>query len=348
MKIVFAVKTILFVWFIGLITTNCQAQGIASAIQLQDGTIVDCSHIFVEGEAPMFHVQDMKGEDVSWTLSFYNESGGKTVCLESDEGTDQFTFKIEPSLFSGLCLDFQRIEYPNDSSVYIICSVELHHNDIIIDRVPLTLNVLPSRPKVKKASIYGDFDFEYGGYKPYGELAVQFSAERMNDFRLFSVLSDSLNVFQFPDTFWGNFDIVDINEKGTNLYEFSYNYADWGQFYTLFAYNQYGIVAGDTIFTTSLIDDSEILTYIDSVHKQITSIDEVTGGNIRLAVKHNILVIENPANSQLQSEIYSLDGTLVKKNYSSNTIDLSDLSNGIYVAKIISDKNTITQKICIK
>ena len=226
--------------------------------------------------------------------------------------------------------------------------MELHHNDIIIDRVPLTLNVLPSRPKVKKASIYGDFDFEYGGYKPYGELAVQFSAERMNDFRLFSVLSDSLNVFQFPDTCWGNFDIVDINEKGTNLYEFSYNYADWGQFYTLFAYNQYGIVAGDTIFTTSLIDDSEILTYIDSVHKQITSIDEVTGGNIRLAVKHNILVIENPANSQLQSEIYSLDGTLVKKNYSSNTIDLSDLSNGIYVAKIISDKNTITQKICIK
>lgn len=112
MKIVFAVKTILFVWFIGLITTNCQAQGIASAIQLQDGTIVDCSHIFVEGGAPMFHVQDMKGEDVSWTLSFYNESGGKTVCLESDEGTDQFTFKIEPSLFLVFVLIFKELSIP--------------------------------------------------------------------------------------------------------------------------------------------------------------------------------------------------------------------------------------------
>lgn len=338
-------KHVLFVWVISLITMNCQAQGIAPAIQLQDGAIVDCSHIFVDGEEPMFYAQDMKIEDVSWTLSFYNESGGKTVCLESDAGANQFSFKIEPSLFSGLYLDFLRTEYPNDSSVYINCSVELHSRDIIIDRVPLTLNVLPSRPKVKKASISGDFDFEYGGYKPYGELAVQFSAERMKDFRLFCVLSDSLNVFQFPDTFWGNFDIVDIHEKDTNLYEFSYNYADWGQFYTLFAYNQYGIVAGDTIFTTSLIDDPEIIKYIDSVHKQTTAIDEAKDDYIQFAIKNNILVIDNPANSPIQSEIYSLDGTLAKKNCATNTIDISDLCNGVYVVKIISNKNTITRKI---
>lgn len=84
-------KHVLFVWFISLITMNCQAQGIAPAIQLQDGAIVDCSHIFVDGEEPMFYAQDMKIEDVSWTLSFYNESGGKTVCLESDAGANQFS-----------------------------------------------------------------------------------------------------------------------------------------------------------------------------------------------------------------------------------------------------------------
>lgn len=167
----------------------------------------------------------------------------------------------------------------------------------------------------------------------------------MKDFRLFCVLSDSLNVFQFPDTFWGNFDIVDIHEKDTNLYEFSYNYADWGQFYTLFAYNQYGIVAGDTIFTTSLIDDPEIIKYIDSVHKQTTAIDEAKDDHIQFAIKNNILVIDNPANTPIQSEIYSLDGTLVKKNFSTNTIDISDLCNGVYVVKIISNKNTITRKI---
>ena len=85
--------------------------------------------------------------------------------------------------------------------------------------------------------------------------------------------------------------------------------------------------------------------YIDSVHKQTTAIDEAKDDYIQFAIKNNILVIDNPANSPIQSEIYSLDGTLAKKNCATNTIDISDLCNGVYVVKIISNKNTITRKI---
>ncbi|MGM9709966.1 MAG: T9SS type A sorting domain-containing protein [Prevotella sp.] len=338
-------KHIILGFFISFVSICCQAQGIASTIQLQDGTIVDRSHIFLDGEAPLFHVQDIKSDDLTWTLSFYNESGGKTVCLESDAGADQFTFKIEPSLFSGLYLDFQRIEYPNDSSVYIICSVELHRGDIIIDSLPLTLNVLPSRPKVIKASIAGDFDFEYGGYEPYGELAVQFSAERMNECIMFFYHSDSLNVFQFPETFGGNYEFVDVNEVCKNIYEFKYGYADWGQFYSIDAYNQYGGVQGDTIFTTSLIENPEILSYLETIQSQIAGIAEVQDEDMRIYLNNNKLIIDGTHNMPISTDIYTANGTLINRYFSTNTIDLNDLCTGAYIVKIKLDDKTITRKI---
>lgn len=94
--------------------------------------------------------------------------------------------KITPSLFSGLNLvfDCQNIEYPNDSSVYISCVVDLHKNGIITSSLPLRLNVLPSRPKKKNASILGNFNFDLSSYYPLAELTIQFSSDRMKYCRL--------------------------------------------------------------------------------------------------------------------------------------------------------------------
>ena len=223
--------------------------------------------------------------------------------------------------------------------------MELHRGDIIIDSVPLTLNVLPSRPKVIKASIAGDFDFEYGGYEPYGELAVQFSAERMNECIMFFYHSDSLNVFQFPETFGGNYEFVDVNEVCKNIYEFKYGYADWGQFYSIDACNQYGGVQGDTIFTTSLIEDSEILRYLETIHSQIVGIDDVQDEDMRICLNNNWLVIDGTHNTPISTEIYAVNGTFIKRCSSTNTIDLNDLCTGAYIVKIKLDDKTITRKI---
>ena len=109
---------------------------------------------------------------------------------------------------------------------------------------------------------------------------------------MFFYHSDSLNVFQFPETFGGNYEFVDVNEVCKNIYEFKYGYADWGQFYSIDACNQYGGVQGDTIFTTSLIEDSEILRYLETIHSQIVGIDDVQDEDMRICLNNNWLVID--------------------------------------------------------
>lgn len=340
-------KHIILGFFISFVSICCQAQGIASTIQLQDGTIVDCSHVFIDGEIPTFHAQDVQSEVIFWTFSFYNKSGGKTVCVESDTGLDSFSFTINPSLFSGLDLigKCQKFEHPNDSSVYIMCSVELHQRDIVIDSVPLTLNVLPSRPKLKKASIAGNFDVEYGGYNPFSELTGLFSAERMDRCRLLQFVSYSPDPFLFPEDYALVYESVDWCEKSKNHYEFKYNYADWGEFYALVSYNKYGGILGDTISTTSIIDDPEILHYLGTIRDQISAIDELKDEDMRIWLNNNWLIIDGTHNTPISIEIYAVNGTLINRYFSTNTIDLNDLCTGAYIVKIKFDDKTITRKI---
>lgn len=333
--------------FISLISINSQAQSIASAILLQDGTTVDSSHVFIDGETPTFHVQNDQCENGFWTFSFYDEDGMKEVCVESETGADSFTFKIAPGLFSGLPFsrESQHIEFPNDSSVYSRCSVDLHQGDIIVDSVTLILNVLPSRPKVKKASILGNFDFEDGGYTPLAELTILFSSERMNECWLLSYSSDSVHVFQFPEIYGGVYEPVNVNEICKNYYEFKYNYADWGEFYTITSLNKYGGVEGDTIFTNSIIYDPEILSYLETIHNQAAAIDEMQDENWQIYIHNNKLITEGLHSTQISTEIYSVNGTLIKRSNSTDAIDLNNLQQGVYVVKIRSNKKNKYIKI---
>lgn len=66
-----------------MIFINVQAQSIDSSILLQDGTIVDCSHVFIDGEMPTFHVQNGSCENSRWAFSVYDKNGKKIVCEES-------------------------------------------------------------------------------------------------------------------------------------------------------------------------------------------------------------------------------------------------------------------------
>ena len=343
-------RHILLAFFISLISINSRAQKISASILLQDGKTVDSSHIFVDGEMPTFHLEKGQYENVSWSFSFYDKKGEKIICTNSRIGINPFTFKIEPSLFlsHNFVSDCQKIEYPNDYSVYTRCSVDLHQGNVIIDSIPLIINVLPSRPKVKKASIVGNFSFEEGGYNPLAKLTVLLNAERINECKLMAYVGDSLNVFQFPEISTRIFYDVDISKKSKNNYELKYNYVDWGEFYTIYSFNEYGGIHGDTIFTNSIIDDFEILQYLEKLQNQLTAINKVKDDIIRISFKNNILIIEDSSNKQILSEIYSANGTLINRSFSSRTMDLNKLSKGIYIVKIKSNKKTITKKFIKK
>lgn len=57
-------KHVIFGFIVSLFAVYGQAQGIDTNIHLEDGTIVDCSHIFLDGETPTFHANDVQSKDV--------------------------------------------------------------------------------------------------------------------------------------------------------------------------------------------------------------------------------------------------------------------------------------------
>lgn len=340
-------KRITLFFIVCLLSANSIAQKIASSILLQDGTIIDSSHIFMDGEEPTFYVENGQYENIVWSFSFLGRDGEKYKCIESNERTNTFTFKIDPKIFSGTNLinNCQLIEFPNDSSVYFRCSVDLLQNNVIKDNVTILLNVFPSRAKIKKASISGNFDFEDGGYNPFAELKLLCSSDRTNDFRIVSYVSDSLYVFQFHEYCTQIYDEVTTTKIEQNLYEIKYDYADWGNFYTIVSYNKYGAIRGDTIFTNDIIVDSEIVHFIEEYHNQITSIDETRNDDVKLSWKNNFLTIEGLSCSQILLEIYTTDGTLISRKTKTKIIDMSDYCSGVYIVRIKHNNQIITKKI---
>lgn len=161
-----------------------------------------------------------------------------------------------------------------------------------------------------------------------------------------TVFSDNLDVFEFPEEgYWGLYIGVDINEKSKNFYEIKYNSADWGEFYKIVSCNEYGSSSGDTIFTNSLIKNPEILNYLETIRNQTSAIDVVPNMNGQISIQNNKIILEGFISSKTITEIYSANGTLVKKCYSTKTIDLNDLCSGLYIVKVISENKNKYIKI---
>ncbi|MGM9708711.1 MAG: T9SS type A sorting domain-containing protein [Prevotella sp.] len=50
----------------------------------------------------------------------------------------------------------------------------------------------------------------------------------------------------------------------------------------------------------------------------------------------------------ISTDIYTANGTLINRCFSTNTIDLNDLCRGTYIVKIKLDNKTITGKVIRK
>jgi len=60
----------------------------------------------------------------------------------------------------------------------------------------------------------------------------------------------------------------------------------------------------------------------------------------------NYVTISSTSNLQINKvEIYNLIGALVLEQINTNTIDLTNLNQGVYLAKIYSNAGTVTKKL---
>lgn len=338
----------IIVFFVVLGAVICRAQKIDPVIVLQDGSNVDCSHKFLDGESVTFRLQDNPVGNIKWTFKILVEEGENVQVLESDYGADSFTFTVTPELLPVPAYDCKQVDSKNDFSLYICGYVYLYKEETAVDSLPVLLDVLPSRPVVKMASLDGDFSYQYMNYYPQpATVEIVFASDRMENCRLLNYVSDSLLAFQFPKNYTLVYSSELSMEKVGDCYKVQYQYADCGEFYQLSCWNKYGAVLGvDTIFTNDLISDKYVLDFLETFRLGV-GIDGVSADDMRVALNGNVLMVEGNIGA-FETAVYSSGGLLKYKGNSENRIDLNFLAGGVYIVRIKSSNGKVIIKKIVK
>lgn len=343
-------KRTLFTILLASFMLATYAQKIDNNVVLQDGSNVDTTHVFLDGESVTYHLTDNKSDNIEWRLRLPNKMHERQQVLVSN--AESFTFEVSKDLFSPLDYNYEQTTFEGDSSVYIIGSICLYKDAVPVDSVPIVFNVLPSRPTLINASLVGgEFNSDWLGYDPLTTLKITFSSTRMTSCGLLNyVVLEAHDYFTFP-TDYGYLTIPNLayTSIADDTFETEYaNSVDWAEFYSLYATNKYGSVySTDTIYTTDLITDPNVLSVINAL-RTTSDINENDVDDVQLLYSNNVLSIEGYGESDIELEIFSLNGQCVYSAHSQKRVDLTFLPQGVYVANVrLAHKQPIQRKIII-
>lgn len=189
------------------------------------------------------------------------------------------------------------------------------------DSIDLKFDLLPTPPVINNVKFSYTFNWETNEIWPNGKLSFDVISERAGCF-LLGFSYDCL--FETPDEFpyWH---IYEAKGKTTTIvYD-----AEWGEYITVKSLNGYGEVMGDTICTTDYIIDEDILKRIHNL--QLGSVEQSElndNGDIITKWDNNTLTFET-----IVEEIYVFDiaGRLCLSKKATDKIEMSDLTEGIYI-----------------
>jgi len=200
---------------------------------------------------------------------------------------------------------------------------------------------------LSSANTYTDDALVYGASDYYGVSAVYTNTESITgssfvtgDYTVIFKIYDAITLLPITGALGSatiNFaDVSQITAYGlTTFYSVPYgpNY-------------EYEIIHPDYNITTGIIP----IVYKNATYKiYLSNVSNITNQNIS-----KISVYPNPSHGFytintdeiiLNVDVYNISGQLVKNYKNSNTIDISDFSDGIYYIQITTDKNVTFSKI---
>lgn len=194
------------------------------------------------------------------------------------------------------------------------------------DERSVRLGLLPCRPSLNNIQFKYQYDWTYDQIYPNGTFSFEVEANNSKTFFLHyskSFLPPSKNIF-FAFT-------KEFQEE--NHAVISYD-ADWGEYVTVSAGNEFGFVNSDTIYTTDYIQDENVIKRINEI----------------LGSASNIPVIENAIPFSWDNEIirfytmprhvcvYSIEGRIVHISSGKGEIDLSNMKDGIYILSYYEER----------
>lgn len=187
--------------------------------------------------------------------------------------------------------------------------------------VYLKLGLLPSRPIISNVEFTYTYDWKYDIIFPYGNFAFEVYSESAKIFQMHiseNSLFEQPEFFMFSRIFYAS-DFLMIN----------YEDADWGEYIYLSAGNDFGYTHSEVISTTSYITDEDILKRIEEL-KENAGIEDVSTDAIAPSYRWNNSVLTFNTPIEL-AHVYDLSGRLQYTASECETMDLSNLSKGIYI-----------------
>lgn len=315
------------------------AQVIDRSIVVNNINKVTQDYAFLDGDVLSFRIKRNSVEKCSlnWELSIELKDNSFIPLIQEDIVNDSFSFTITPELFKQDNLKYRRIETNDNSSIYYHAVIVLHNNNAVVDTMSISINVLPSIPRIVSASLEGVFEYEQCSYNDQAELFASFTAHSMDKCYLAFIQSrDSLFLQTYPKDYMITYIPIDF-VGDDNGYSIKYGASDWGQYYKIMALNNYGCVFSmDAIHTTKLINDPNIISAIEQSY-QSTNIKNLSpdSANHIISCKDNKIFLNTSFGVRTPIKIFSLEGRLVLSDTITDFIDISFLPKGVYFVKVL-------------
>lgn len=318
------------------------SQKISPVITLQNGREVNSEYAILERDTCTFCAN--MDEAYNWSFALFERKPDALVqVLQTNERVKEFT--IHPDLIDWTYA--KRYEEEGDSSVYFKGMVYLWEGQEKKDSLVVRFNLLPSRLDIIEASFtYSEFDWEYDDFNLKAVLTIVGSAARGNSYSLWC--GDSF-CFSFPEHYFFRYGCIpNVYENEAGKVSLEYNHADWGEFYIVSTHNKYGTVYGvDTLFTTDYISDPKILARLEELEKEYHAVSSIPNEyDIRIINKNDHIEINGNKSLVQGLFIYDSTGKLIKMQRGGENMDISKLSQGLYIVSCrTTDNQILTTKI---
>lgn len=202
------------------------------------------------------------------------------------------------------------------------------------DSVTLMWALIPSRPRIRDVEFTYEYDWEWDEIYPNGIFSFIVESE---DADLYTLHISESFLYEPPGFFSWCMN-TDASPEGTLI---SYD-ADWGEYLVLVAINRFGSSVADVFCTTSYIHDQTILDRINEI-KNNSSVEIHPDSDASFFSWDGKTL--NFIDRADKISLYSITGKLIGTWEYTDSIDLSDYPNDIYIVSYWYNSNNYNNKI---
>lgn len=317
---------------------NSVARELSLKIILSDCSQTGVDHIFLENDNPSFYIENINDDNFEWELFLVDDNKGNTVLIPL-ERTNKSSFSLETSKYKDYFIKCSHFDIQGDQKLHV-CKLRVSYQDITSEYI-LRFNLCPSKPLIYSGEFHSEWLRELCFYDITGDDVLQLYLETNRADRI-KFFYTQMNMFE------EDFDLNKIHfpisqtvplSSDTNTHCVNVN-VDWGAYICAYSSNQYGSsIRSDTIFTTAFVDDpnviEDILKYKQTLQSSLNDVTIKSQPHISL-IDTSLHIVGLTMTSCVL--IYSLSGNKIYHECnSSNTIDISGFSPGVYIGCIDTD-----------